>query len=119
MPAQTSSPTGSRPSCSTGCAATRAENLAGDARQRASSLGVQAVLVVNPFASRVTEARLAAIELELARVARLTVVKTEYHGHATELVTAACRAGCDVLVVFSGDGGFNEALNGLEADVPI
>jgi diacylglycerol kinase family enzyme len=80
---------------------------------------VQAVLVVNPYASRVTEARLAAVERELARVVELKIVRSEYHGHATELVTAACREGCDVLIVFSGDGGFNEALNGLEGDVPI
>ena len=80
---------------------------------------MRAVLVVNPYASRVTEARLAAVERELARVVELTIVRSEYHGHATELVTAACREGCDVLVVFSGDGGFNEALNGLEGDVPI
>ena len=80
---------------------------------------MQAVLVVNPFASRVTEARLAAVERELSRVVELTVVKTERHGHATELVIEACRAGSDVVIVFSGDGGFNEALNGIEGDVPI
>jgi diacylglycerol kinase family enzyme len=34
-------------------------------------------------------------------------------------VTGACRAGAEAVVVFSGDGGFNEALNGLESDVPI
>src|SRR5207302_10724467 len=39
--------------------------------------------------------------------------------HATELVTEACRGGCGVLIVFSGDGGFSEPLNGLEGDVPI
>jgi len=80
---------------------------------------VDAVLVVNPFAARVSEERLAAVEKELRRVVGLTVVLTERPGHATELVTEACRGGCDALVVFSGDGGFNEALNGLDADVPI
>jgi diacylglycerol kinase family enzyme len=35
------------------------------------------------------------------------------------LVTDACRGGVDAVVVFSGDGGFNEALNGLDSDVPI
>lgn len=80
---------------------------------------MQAVLVVNPYASRVTDALLAAVERELSRVAELTVVKTERHGHATELVTEACRRGCDALIVFSGDGGFNEALNGIEGDIPI
>ncbi len=80
---------------------------------------MDAVLVVNPFATRVSEERLAAVEKELRRVVGLTVVLTERPGHAAELVTEACRGGCDALVVFSGDGGFNEALNGLDADVPI
>lgn len=79
----------------------------------------QAVLVVNPFATRVTDARLAAVEAELRRVVELTVVRTERRLHATELVRQACRDGCEALIVFSGDGGFNEALNGLDADVPI
>ncbi len=76
-------------------------------------------LVVNPFATRVSEERLAQVRAELARVAELDVVLTERPGHATELVTAAGRAGADAVVVFSGDGGFNEALNGLERDMPI
>jgi diacylglycerol kinase family enzyme len=80
---------------------------------------VRAVLVVNPFASKVTQAKLAAVQEELARAAELTVVLTERPGHATELVTEACAGGCDAVVVYSGDGGFNEALNGLAADVPI
>ena len=80
---------------------------------------MRAVLVVNPFATRVTEERLAAVEHELRRVADLRVVMTERPRHATELVTEACRGGVDALLVFSGDGGFNEALNGLESDVPI
>ena len=77
------------------------------------------VLIVNPFASRVTTARIAAVEAELGRAADVRVLMTERPGHATELVTAAGRDRPDAIVVFSGDGGFNEALNGLEADVPI
>jgi diacylglycerol kinase family enzyme len=80
---------------------------------------VKAALVVNPFATRVSEERLAEVRAELERVAELDVVLTERPGHATELVTGACRGGAEAVVVFSGDGGFNEALNGLEADVPI
>ena len=53
---------------------------------------MQAVLVVNPFASRVTDARLAAVERELSRVVELDVVTTEHPRHATELVTAGLRA---------------------------
>jgi diacylglycerol kinase family enzyme len=78
-----------------------------------------AVLIVNPFASRVTPERIAAVEAELRRVADLQILVTERPGHATELVTEASRSRPDAVVVFSGDGGFNEAVNGLYADVPI
>jgi diacylglycerol kinase family enzyme len=77
---------------------------------------VNILLVVNPFATRVTHAKLAAVQTELARAADLAVVLTERPGHATDLVR---EAEADAVVVFSGDGGFNEALNGLAADVPI
>ncbi len=76
-------------------------------------------LVVNPFATRVSEERLAEVRAELERAGELDVVLTERPGHATELVSEAVRGGADAVVVFSGDGGFNEALNGLESDVPI
>ena len=77
------------------------------------------VLVVNPFATRVSEERLASVREELERAGELDVVLTERPGHATELVTDACRGGAEAVVVFSGDGVFNEALNGLEQDVPV
>jgi diacylglycerol kinase family enzyme len=80
---------------------------------------VNAVLVVNPFATRVSVERLARVREELERAAELDVVLTERPGHATELVTEAVGGGAEAVVVFSGDGGFNEALNGLERDVPI
>jgi diacylglycerol kinase family enzyme len=76
-------------------------------------------LVVNPFASRVTQAKLAAVHEVLAGVGETQVLMTERPGHASELVAEACSAGVDAVLVFSGDGGFNEALNGLEADIPI
>ena len=80
---------------------------------------MKVALVVNPFATRVSEERLANVRAELERVADLEVLLTERPGHATELVTGACRRGAEAVVVFSGDGGFNEALNGLESDVPV
>jgi diacylglycerol kinase family enzyme len=80
---------------------------------------MKVALVVNPFATRVSEEGLERVREELARVAELDVLLTERPGHATELVTEAGRGGIDAVVVFSGDGGFNEALNGLERDVPI
>ncbi|HUJ56021.1 MAG TPA: diacylglycerol kinase family protein [Gaiellaceae bacterium] len=80
---------------------------------------MRVTLVVNPFATNVAEKRLAEVRAELERAAELDVVLTERPRHATELVAAACAAGAEAVVVFSGDGGFNEALNGLERDVPI
>jgi diacylglycerol kinase family enzyme len=80
---------------------------------------VSIVLVANPFASNVTVEKLAAVKHELSAAGELSVVLTERQHHATELVAEACRGRADAIVVFSGDGGFNEALNGLHADVPI
>ena len=80
---------------------------------------MRVVLIVNPFATNVKPERLEQVERELARAGEVSVVHTEHPRHATELVTDACRGGADAVVVFSGDGGFNEALNGLEGDVPI
>jgi diacylglycerol kinase family enzyme len=78
----------------------------------------RAVLIVNPYASKVTEERTAAVERILGRVAEVRTVSTERPRHATELARAA--ADVDALLVFSGDGGFNEALNGVERrDLPL
>jgi diacylglycerol kinase family enzyme len=80
---------------------------------------MKVALIVNPFATRVSEDGLAAVREELARAGELEVLLTERPGHATELVSDACRGDAEAVVVFSGDGGFNEALNGLERDIPI
>jgi diacylglycerol kinase family enzyme len=78
----------------------------------------RAVLIVNPFASRVTEERISAVERALMRSAYVRTVRTERPRHAVELAREAGDA--DALIVFSGDGGFNEALNGVErADLPL
>jgi diacylglycerol kinase family enzyme len=74
----------------------------------------RAVLIVNPKASRVTDERIAAVERTLMRTVYLRTVRTEHPRHAVELAREAADA--DALIVFSGDGGFNEALNGVERD---
>ena len=76
-------------------------------------------LVVNPFASRVTEEKLQEVQLELTRAGEVSVFRTERPRHAIELVSDACRGAFGAVVVFSGDGGFNEALNGLDGELPI
>lgn len=74
------------------------------------------LLVANPFATNVTEERLRAVEAALARAGEVRVELTRAPGHATEL----CRAAGDAaVVVFSGDGGYNEALNGIGAGCPV
>ena len=77
----------------------------------------RAVLVVNPFATRVTEERVEAVRAALERGASVETLFTERPGHAVELVEAVTDA--DAIFVFSGDGGFNEALNGADGDVPL
>jgi diacylglycerol kinase family enzyme len=74
---------------------------------------VATTLIVNPRASRVTDALTDAVA---AAVGAGAVLRTERRGHATELA-----AGVDSgrIVVFSGDGGFNEVLNGLRPGVRV
>ena len=75
-------------------------------------------LIVNPFASRVTEDGISAVERALMRSAYLRTVRTERPQHAVELARDAGDA--DALIVFSGDGGFNGVLNGVErSDQPL
>jgi diacylglycerol kinase family enzyme len=74
----------------------------------------RAILIVNPFASRVTDEAVLAVERALMRVAYVRTIRTAHPGHAVELARDADDA--DALLVFSGDGGFNEALNGVDRD---
>ena len=72
------------------------------------------LLVVNPRASAVSEERVAHVAAALGPEAE--IVHTERRGHATELVRDA---DAPAVTVFGGDGTFNEALNGLRANLPI
>lgn len=74
------------------------------------------VLIVNPLASAVSEARLEAVRRALPQDTE--TVLTVARGHATELAREwSSRA--EAIYVFSGDGTYNEVLNGLAADVPV
>jgi diacylglycerol kinase family enzyme len=75
---------------------------------------VQSVLIVNPQASKVTEP----LVEQVARTLDVAeVLHTERGGHATELVAGLADA--ERIYVFSGDGGFNEALNGSDGRTPL
>ncbi|HET8607626.1 MAG TPA: diacylglycerol kinase family protein [Gaiellaceae bacterium] len=69
------------------------------------------LLVVNPFATGVTSERLRAVEARLAAAGEVVTELTRGPAHATDLCRAA--GPVDAVVVFSGDGVYNEALNGL------
>jgi diacylglycerol kinase family enzyme len=73
------------------------------------------LLIVNPFASTVTDT---AVD-DVARILGDVEVRfTERAGHATELAREASGA-FEMLYVFSGDGGFNEVLNGVDGRTPL
>ena len=73
------------------------------------------VLIVNPFATGVTEERLAAVRAELPKDTRLRV--TTRKGQATEMAREAEEG--TAAYVFGGDGTFNEVLNGLGPRTPV
>src|SRR4051794_28894880 len=77
----------------------------------------RATLIVNPFASGVSEERLASVERELRRRVELRVVMTERPRHATDLARGLERTGA--VYVFGGDGLLNEVLNGLDGDAVV
>ena len=78
-------------------------------------LRVPGVLIVNPFASRVSEELIERVAAELGGP---EVLRTERAGHATELARAV-GTDAEAIYVFSGDGGFNEVLNGSDGSVPL
>jgi diacylglycerol kinase family enzyme len=73
-----------------------------------------ALLIVNPFASEVTEA---AVERVVAVLGDVELRPTERPGHATELARDA--VGTVAIYVFAGDGTFNEVLNGVDGRTPL
>jgi diacylglycerol kinase family enzyme len=79
---------------------------------------VRAALIVNPFSSRVTERRLEAVEEALAPYAEIDTIRTDRRGHATQLAREAAN-NHDAVLVFSGDGVFNEVVNGIEKQIPL
>jgi diacylglycerol kinase family enzyme len=72
-------------------------------------------LIVNPFASTVDDA---SVERVAAILGVAEVVRTERAGHATELARELSPR-LDALFVFSGDGGFNEVMNGADPRTPL
>jgi diacylglycerol kinase family enzyme len=78
----------------------------------------RAVLIVNPYSTHVTGERITAVERVLRERVELRTEFTQAPGHATELARA-CAVEADAIIVFSGDGTYNEAMNGADGAVPF
>jgi diacylglycerol kinase family enzyme len=79
---------------------------------------MRAALIVNPHASRVTPDLTLAVERELAASGAVETLLTEAPAHAADLAAEASQK-YDRIFVYSGDGTYNEVVNGLVADVPV
>jgi diacylglycerol kinase family enzyme len=79
---------------------------------------MQIVLIVNRKATRVKPEGVAGVEKALKRAGDVVTLETQAPRHGIELARQASES-ADAVVVFSGDGGFNEVLNGIEHDVPV
>jgi diacylglycerol kinase family enzyme len=78
----------------------------------------RAALIVNPYSTHVTGDRIGEVERVLRERVELQTTFTQRPGHATELA-AAVAGDVDAIIVFSGDGTYNEALNGADGAVPF
>ena len=78
----------------------------------------RAALIVNPYSTHVTGERIVAVERALGEHIEVQTAFTQRVGHATELARELSES-ADAIVVFSGDGTYNEALNGADGRVPF
>lgn len=78
----------------------------------------RAALIVNPYSTHVTREQVAEVESVLRGQVDVQTEYTDRQGHATELVRASA-GDVDAIFVFSGDGTYNEALNGADGTVPF
>jgi diacylglycerol kinase family enzyme len=77
------------------------------------------LLIVNPYSTNVTGPRIGRVEEALRETVDVWTRFTERPGHATELAAEGADAGVDGIAVFSGDGTYNEALNGADGRIPF
>ncbi len=78
------------------------------------------LVIVNPYATTVSEGLKNLVVYALRGRYDVTAVDTQAPGHATELCRQAAQQGYDVVVAFGGDGTVNESANGLiGSDTPL
>jgi diacylglycerol kinase family enzyme len=79
----------------------------------------RALLIVNPYSTHVTGRRITEVSRALSEQVELRTKFTQAPGHATKLAAEAAAADLDAIIVFSGDGTYNEALNGADGALPF
>jgi diacylglycerol kinase family enzyme len=84
-----------------------------DLTSEALALRRRMLLIVNPYASTVSDHSCHLVVGALQSRFEVDAVTTEGPGHATELCREAAHEGYDIVVAFGGDGTVNEAANGL------
>jgi diacylglycerol kinase family enzyme len=84
-----------------------------DFEQSPSSPKRRMLIIVNPYASTVSDRLRHLVVYALEGRFDVDAVDTQARGHATELCREAAHEGYDVVVAFGGDGTVNEAANGL------
>src|SRR3977135_1448751 len=89
----------------------------GKARRSAKK---QMLLIVNPYATTVSDRLKNLVVYALQGRYEVEVVATEAQNHATEIGREVRDHGYDIVVAFGGDGTLNEVANGLAGtDVPV
>ena len=77
-----------------------------------------ATMIVNPYSTHVTGNLITEVERVLRERVDLRTEFTRAPGHATELAAGAAHDS-DAVLVLSGDGTYNEALNAADGSVPF
>jgi diacylglycerol kinase family enzyme len=78
-----------------------------------SSARRRALVIINPYATTVSDRLRNLVVSALASRFEVEAVETRARGHATELVAPAAEGEHDLVVAFGGDGTVNEVANGL------
>jgi diacylglycerol kinase family enzyme len=96
------------------------EQLAAAAQRDAAVDRKRMLVVVNPYATTVSDRLRNLVVYALQGRYEVTAIDTESKDHATEVCRRVADDGYEVVVTFGGDGTVNEAVNGLlGSDVPL
>lgn len=91
----------------------RTADAAADLEPAAPGTRRRMLIIVNPYASTVSDRLRHLVVYALQGRFEVDAVDTEARGHAIEICREAAHEGYDVVVAFGGDGTVNEAANGL------